>query len=82
MFFPASVHLIVDEATLAENHRHLFLPTDSITFIPDILISNWVYKKYFLRFMKTILNYQETSLWYFIATKVFRCKNSHQAYLG
>ena len=60
MFFPASVHLIVDEATLAENHRHLFLPTDSITFIPDILISNWLYKKYFRRFMKTILNYQET----------------------
>ena len=35
MFFPASVHLIVDEATLAENHSHLFLLTDLITFIPD-----------------------------------------------
>ena len=36
MFFPAAVHLIVDEATLAENHSHLFLLTDLITFIPDI----------------------------------------------
>ena len=35
MFFPASVHLIVDEATLAENHSHLFLLTDLITFTPD-----------------------------------------------
>ena len=35
MFFPASVHLIVDEATLAENHSHLFLLIDLITLIPD-----------------------------------------------
>ena len=37
MFFPASVHLIVDEATLAENHSHLFLLTDFIAFIPDLV---------------------------------------------
>ena len=37
MFFPASVHLIVDEATLAENHSHLFSLTDYIAFIPDLV---------------------------------------------
>ena len=37
MFFTASVHLIVDEATLAENHSHLFLLTDFIAFIPDLV---------------------------------------------
>ena len=37
MFFSASVHLIVDEATLAENHSHLFLLTDFIAFIPDLV---------------------------------------------
>ena len=37
MFFTASVHLIVDEATLAENHSHLFLLTDLIAFIPDLV---------------------------------------------
>ena len=37
MFFSASVHLIVDEATLAENHSHLFLLTDFIAFIPHLV---------------------------------------------
>ena len=37
MFFPAALHLIVDEATPAENHSHLFLLTDLIAFIPDLV---------------------------------------------
>ena len=31
------MHLIVDEATLAENHSHLFLLTDFIAFIPQLV---------------------------------------------